>query len=49
MRKKSISMQSAEYFPKVEFVLRNVVGIDEDGRPNIYDDYDINHISKMCS
>ena len=28
--KKSISMESVEYFLNVEFVLRNVVGIDED-------------------
>ena len=30
MGKKSISMESVEYFPNVEFVLGNVVGIDED-------------------
>jgi len=42
MGKKSISAESVEYFPKVGFVLGNVVGIDEDV-VQIYDDYDINH------
>src|SRR5882724_3799016 len=41
--KKSVSAESAEYFPNVEFVLRNIVRIDEDVI-QIYDDYDINHI-----
>ena len=39
MGKNSISMVSVS----VGFVLRNVVGIDEDVI-QIYDDYDINHI-----
>ena len=43
MGQKSISAESAEYFLNVEFVLGNVVGIDEDV-VQIYDDYDINHI-----
>src|SRR5882724_3626934 len=43
MGKKSVSAESVEYFPNVGFVLRNVVGIDEDV-VQIYDDYDINHI-----
>jgi len=43
--KKSISAESAEYFPNVEFVLGNVVGIDEDVI-QIYDDYDIDNIHK---
>jgi len=30
MGKKSISTESAEYFPNMEFVLRNVAGIDEE-------------------
>ena len=30
MGKKSVSAESAEYFPNVEYVLRNVVRIDED-------------------
>jgi len=46
MGKKSISVESAEYFPNVEFVLRNIVGIDEDVI-QIYDDYDVNHICEM--
>ena len=37
------SMESAEYFPNMGFVLRNVVGIDEDVI-QIYDDYDVDHI-----
>jgi len=41
--KKSVSAESAEYFPNVKFVLRNIVGIDEDV-VQIYDDYDVNHI-----
>ena len=41
--KKSVSAESAEYFPNVEFVLRNIVGIGEDVI-QIYDDYNINHI-----
>jgi len=44
MGKMSISAESVEYFPNVEFVLRNVVGIDEDVI-QIYDDYDVNHKS----
>ena len=46
MGKKSISGESAEYFPNVEFVLRNIVGIDEDVIQiyDDYDDYDVNHI-----
>ena len=43
MGKKTISMESVEYFPTVEFVLGNVVGIDEDVI-QIYDDYDVDHI-----
>jgi len=42
MCKKSISAESAEYFPNTSFVLRTVVRIDEDVI-QIYDDYDINH------
>ena len=30
MGKKSVSAESAEYFPNVEFVLGNIIGIDED-------------------
>ena len=41
--KKSVSMESAEYFPNVEFVLGNIVRIDKDVI-QIYDDYDVNHI-----
>jgi len=41
--KKSVSAESAEYFPNVGFVLRDVVGIDEDVI-QIYDDYNVNHI-----
>ena len=40
MGKKSVIMESAEYFPNVDFVLRNVVRIDEDV-VQIYDDYDV--------
>ena len=43
MGKKSVSAESAEYFPNVEVVLRNIVGIDKDVI-QIYDDYDIDHI-----
>src|SRR5467141_2017244 len=43
MGKKSISTESSEYFPNMSFVLRNVVGIDEDV-VHIDDDYDVNHI-----
>ena len=43
MGKKSISVESAEYFLNMEFVLGNVVGIDEDVI-QIYDDYDIDYI-----
>src|SRR5882724_2731956 len=43
MGKKSISAESAEYFSNVEFVLRNIVRIDEDVI-QLYDDYDIDHI-----
>jgi len=43
MGKKSVSAESAEYFPNMEYVFRNVVGIDEDVI-QIYDDYDVNHI-----
>jgi len=46
MGKESVSVESAEYFPNMEFVLRNVVGIDEDVI-QIYDDYDINQSAKM--
>src|SRR5882724_4885157 len=45
MGKKSVSMESVEYFPNMEFVLRNIVRIDEDVI-KIYDDHDINHICK---
>jgi len=49
MGKKSVSAESAEYFLNMEFVLRNIVRIDEDV-VQIYDDYDINHIrKKYCS
>ena len=41
--KKSISTESAEYCLHVEYVFRNVVGIDEDV-VQIYDDYDVDHI-----
>src|SRR5467141_4076865 len=41
--KKSVSLESSEYFPDMGFVLRNVVGIDEDV-VQIDDDYDVNHI-----
>src|SRR5882724_7379182 len=41
--KKSVSAESAEYFPNMGFVLGNVVGIDEDV-VQIYDDYDVNNI-----
>ena len=34
-----------EYFPNMEFVLGNIVGIDED-IVQVYDDYDVNHIRK---
>src|SRR5882724_60183 len=43
MGKKSVSVESGEYFPNMEFVLRNIVRIDEDV-VQIYDDYDVNHI-----
>jgi len=43
MGKKSVSTESAEYFLNMEFVLGNIVGIDEDVI-QIYDDYDVNHI-----
>src|SRR5882672_6059578 len=43
--KKSVSMESLEYFPNMSFVLGNVVGIDEDVI-QIYDDYDVDHICK---
>src|SRR5882724_1272417 len=46
MGKKTISAESAEYFPNMGIVLRNVVGIDEDV-VQIYDDYEVNHIAKM--
>jgi len=45
--KNSVSAESTEYFPNVEFVLRNVVGIDEDVI-QIYDDYDIDHYPQRC-
>src|SRR5882724_6806139 len=45
MGKKSISAESAEYFPNMGFVLRNVVRIDEDVI-QIYDDDDVNHVHK---
>ena len=41
--KKSISMESVEYFLNMEFVLGNVVRIDEDPI-QIFDDYDVDHI-----
>src|SRR5882672_7685650 len=41
--KESISVELSEYFPNMSFVLRNVVGIDEDVI-QIDDDYDVNHI-----
>ena len=41
--KKSVSAESVEYFPNVGFMLRDVVGIDEDVI-QIYDDYNVNHI-----
>ena len=41
--KRSVSTESAEYFPNMEFVLGNVVRIDEDV-VQIYDDYNIDHI-----
>jgi len=41
--RKVLSVESAEYFPNVGFVLRNVVGVDEDV-VQIYDDYDVDHI-----
>src|SRR5882672_8583355 len=43
--KKSIRVESLEYFPNMGFVLGNVVGIDEDV-VQIDDDYDVNHIRK---
>ena len=43
MGKKSVSVESGEYFPNMEFVLRNIVRIDEDV-VQIYDDYDVDHI-----
>ena len=43
MGKKSVSAESVEYFMNMEFVLRNVVRIDE-YVVQIYDDYDVNHI-----
>src|SRR5882672_1672264 len=43
MGKKSISMESSEYFPNMSFVLGNVVGIDE-VVVQIDDDNDVNHI-----
>src|SRR5467141_243848 len=43
MGKKSVSAESSEYFPNMSFVLRNVVGIDDDVI-QIDDDYDVNHI-----
>ena len=42
--KKSVSTESVEYFQNVEFVLRNIVGIDEDVI-QIYDEYDVDHKS----
>src|SRR5882672_7536162 len=41
--KKTISVESSEYFLNMSFVLGNVVGIDEDVI-QVDDDYDINHI-----
>ena len=43
MGKKSISVESSEYFPNMSFVLGNVVRIDEDVF-QVDDDYDIDHI-----
>ena len=45
MGKKSVSTESAEYFLNMGFILRDVVGIDEDVI-QIYDDYDVDHIHK---
>ena len=45
MGKRSVSMESVEYFLNIGFVLGNVVRIDEDV-VQIYDDYDIDHICK---
>ena len=45
MVKKSVSVQSTEYFLNVSFVFRNVVGIDENV-VQIYDDNDVDHIHK---
>jgi len=41
--KKSVSAESAEYFPNMKFVLGNIVRIDEDA-VQIYDDNDVDHI-----
>ena len=43
--KKSISVESVEYFLNMGFVLGNVVRVDE-YVIQIYDDCDINHIDK---
>jgi len=43
MCKKSISAESAEYFPNTSLCAQNCVRIDEDVI-QLYDDYDINHI-----
>jgi len=43
MGKKSISVESLEYFLNMSFMLRNVVGIDEDV-VQVDDDYDVNQI-----
>jgi len=45
--KKSVSAESAEYFPNVEFVLRNIVGIDKVSS-KIYDDYDVQSYPQKC-
>src|SRR5882672_9321573 len=43
MGKKSISVESLEYFPNMSFMLGNVVRVDEDV-VQVDDDYDIDHI-----
>jgi len=43
MGKKSVSVESVEYFPDMGFVLRNIIRVDEDVI-KIDDDNDINHI-----
>ena len=43
--KKSISMESSEYFLNMGFVLRHIVRVDEDV-VQLNDDCDINHVCK---